>query len=62
MDNVFQERLWRSQKQTAFYVIKVAVHLHALSDWIDSFNDKRPHTALGRRSPDVSYGDRVMGK
>ena len=57
-DNVMIERLWRSLKYEC-------VLLHAFQDphearqrigvWFDFYNDKRPHQALGYRTPAVVY-------
>lgn len=61
MDNIFIERLWRSLKQEAVYLTEITDGFHArraISDWIDFYNEKRPHTALGRRTPDEAYGER----
>lgn len=62
LDNVFVERLWRSLKYEE-------VHLKAYTDgrearagidaWIAFYNDRRPHQALGYRTPmEVWRGDR----
>jgi putative transposase len=50
LDNIFVERLWRSLKYECVY-------LHAwetgseektgIRKWMDFYNEKRPHTALG---------------
>ena len=58
MDNVFIERLWRSLKYEAVY-------LHELSDgraarrvigqWMAFYNEQRPHSALGGRTPAQCY-------
>src|SRR3977135_1890785 len=57
-DNVFVERLWRSVKYEEGY-------LHAyetvsdvrvgLQRYFTFFNERRPHTALGRLTPDMMY-------
>ena len=59
MDNVFIERLWRSLKYEAVY-------LHDLTDgveaervircWIEFYNELRPHSSLGGRTPAEAYG------
>lgn len=59
MDNVFIERLWRSLKYEA-------IHLHDLSDgfeaervircWMEFYNEVRPHSSLGGRTPAEAYG------
>lgn len=58
LDNIFVERLWRSQKYEC-------VHLHAwetgseakagVRKWIEFYNHKRPHSALGGKPPAVVY-------
>ena len=55
MDNIFIERLWRSLKQEAVYLTEITNGFQArrvIRDWIDFYNEKRPHTALGQRTPD----------
>lgn len=59
LDNVFVERLWRSLKYEE-------VHLKADADgrearagigaWIAFYNDRRPHQALGYRTPMAVWG------
>ena len=63
VDNVFVERLWRSVK----YVKYEDVYLHAyetpaslragLTCYLQFYNGRRRHRALGRRTPDVVYFD-----
>ncbi|CAM4419400.1 Integrase catalytic domain-containing protein [Palleronia rufa] len=58
MDNIFIERLWRSLKQEAIYLTEITDGFHArrmIRDWIGFYNDKRPHTALERRTPREAY-------
>ena len=65
MDNIFIERLWRSLKQEAIYLTEITDGFHArrvIRDWIDFYNEKRPHTALGRRTPDEAYEGRETEK
>ena len=49
LDNVFIERLWRSLKCEA-------VHLRDIADWMRFYNDIRPHSSLGGRTPAEAYG------
>ena len=54
MDNVFIERLWRSLKYEDVYLKGYADghELHeGLADWIAFYNNRRPHQALGHRTP-----------
>ena len=63
MDNVFIERLWRSLKCEA-------IHLHDLSDgfeaervircWMEFYNELRPHSSLGGRTPAEAYAASVV--
>ena len=65
MDNIFIERLWRSLKQEAVYLTEITDGFQArrvIRDWIDFYNEKRPHTALGRRTPNEAYGGVEMEK
>lgn len=58
VDNVFVERLWRSVKYEHVYL-----HAHesvsdaraAIAQYLEFFNSKRPHSALGGRTPDTAY-------
>jgi putative transposase len=57
-DNVFVERLWRSVKYD-----EVSLHAYetvsdvrvGLQRYFTFFNERRPHTALGRLTPDMMY-------
>lgn len=61
LDNIFVERLWRSLKYECVY-------LHAwengseaktgIGKWMDFYNNKRPHAALGGKPPAVVYWQR----
>ena len=54
MDNVFIERLWRSLKHEDIYLKGYADgrEAHAgIGSWIDFYNGRRPHQALGGRTP-----------
>ncbi len=54
LDNIFIEQLWRSLKYEAVYLHELRDGLDAeriIGSWIDSYNDVRPHSALGGRTP-----------
>ena len=58
MDNVFIERLWRSIKYECVYLhaFETGSELRAgLSRWVGLYNERRPHSALGGRTPDEAY-------
>ena len=54
MDNIFVERLWRSLKHEDIYLKGYADGREAkagISSWISFYNRRRPHQALGGRTP-----------
>jgi putative transposase len=54
MDNVFIERLWRSLKHEDVYLKGYADGQEAkagIAEWIGFYNNRRPHQALGDRTP-----------
>ena len=58
MDNVFIERLWRSVKYERIYLFEHATLpalRGSLEGWFDSYNNWRPHEALGNLTPSVVY-------
>ena len=58
MDNVFIERLWRSLKYECVYLhaFETGSELRGgLTQWLGFYNERRPHTALGGRTPDEAY-------
>ena len=58
LDNVFIERLWRSLKYEAVYLHELAdgfVAQRVIDEWIEFYNDVRPHSALGGRAPSEAY-------
>ena len=64
MDNVFIERLWRSLKYEDIYLKGYADGREAragISAWIAFYNTRRPHQALGNRSPMAVWRDGVTG-
>jgi putative transposase len=57
-DNVFVERLWRSVKYEEVYLRAygtVAEARRLIGQYLDFFNQKRPHSSLGARTPDHAY-------
>ena len=60
MDNIFIERLWRSLKYEALYLQDIADGFAAqriIDDWMLFYNRERPHSALGKGTPDEAYGE-----
>ena len=60
LDNVFIERLWRSLKYEAVYLHELADGFEAqrvIGEWIDYYNEERPHSALAGRTPAEAYRD-----
>lgn len=58
VDNVFVERLWRSLKYEHVYLHayeSVAEARSKIATYLDAFNTERPHSSLGRRTPDMAY-------
>ena len=57
-DNIFIERLWRSLKYEAVYLHELRNGLDArriIGSWIDFYNEVRPHSSLGGRTPGDAY-------
>jgi len=57
-DNVFVERLWRSIKYEEVYLHayeSVSAAKAGVGRYLDFYNRRRPHTALGDRTPDEAY-------
>jgi putative transposase len=64
MDNVFIERLWRSLKYEDIYLKHYADGREAKAGifaWVDFYNTKRFHRALGNRTPMVVWCDGAAG-
>lgn len=58
LDNIFVERLWRSLKYECVYLHAWETGSEAkagVGKWIDFYNRKRPHSALGGKPPAVVY-------
>ena len=58
LDNIFIERLWRSLKYEAVYLRELADGRDAeriVGSWVNFYNELRPHSALGGRTPDEAY-------
>jgi len=60
VDNVFVERLWRSVKYEHVYLHaygSVTEAREQLAGYFQFYNEERPHSALGARTPDAAYFD-----
>jgi putative transposase len=58
MDNIFIERLWRSLKYEAVYLVEMTDGFHAervIGEWIEFYNSARPHSSLGGQTPEETY-------
>ena len=58
LDNVFIERLWRSLKYEAVYLNELEDGFEAqrvIARWIEFYNEVRPHSKLGGRTPEEVY-------
>ena len=58
LDNIFVERLWRSLKYECVYLHAWETGSEAKAGvgiWIEFYNRKRPHSALGGKPPAVVY-------
>ena len=62
-DNILVERLWRTVKYEEVYLKAYTNSLEvrkALREYFRSYNERRPHQALGYRTPaEVFYGQPV---
>ncbi|WP_036765586.1 integrase core domain-containing protein, partial [Paracoccus pantotrophus] len=55
MDNVFIERLWRSLKYECVFLNAFETGSEArngIGSWIAYYNERRPHSTFGGRTPD----------
>ena len=62
LDNIFVERLWRSLKYECVYLHAWETGSQArtgIGKWMDFYNCKRPHSALGGQPPAVVYWQRI---
>ncbi len=62
MDNIFIERLWRSLKYEAVYLVEMTDGFHAervIADWIGFYNTERPHSSFDGQTPDEVYAART---
>ena len=60
LDNVFIERLWRSLKYEAVYLHDLEDGFKAqrvIGEWMEFYNEQRPHSALAGRTPAEAYRD-----
>jgi putative transposase len=58
MDNVFIERLWRSLKYECVYLRDLETGSEAREEigiWMTYYNEDRPHSSLGDRTPAEAY-------
>lgn len=58
VDNIFIERLWRSLKYEEVYLKAyetVAEAIRGIGDYVDFYNEQRPHQSLARHTPNEVY-------
>ncbi len=58
MDNIFIERLWRSLKYECIYLHAFETGSETrqgIGRWVTHYNQDRPHSSLGDRTPDEAY-------
>ncbi|MDQ0291577.1 hypothetical protein J3R75_003684 [Oligosphaera ethanolica] len=63
-DIIFIERFWRSLKYEWMYLHSfdnVFSMKASLAEYIDAYNKRRPHEALGYRTPDECYTSAPCG-
>jgi putative transposase len=57
-DNVFVERLWKSVKYERVYLHaydSVTEARQSIMQYMDWYNRSRPHSSLGKKTPDEAY-------
>ena len=60
-DNVFVERLWRTIKYEEVYLRAYACVSEArvrIGRYLEFYNNRRPHSSLGERTPNQAYLNR----
>jgi putative transposase len=63
MDNIFIERLWRSLKYEAVYLVEMTDGFQAervIDEWVAFCNGTRPHSSLGGQTPNEVYGAEIL--
>ncbi len=63
MDNIFTERLWRTVKYENIYIksySNVAEARVGISEYIDFYNDERPHSSLNDLTPREVYFNKII--
>jgi putative transposase len=58
LDSVFVERRWRSVKYEQVYLHayeSVSEAKQQLASYFAFYNTRRPHSSLGKRTPDMTY-------
>lgn len=59
LDNIAIERFWRTLKYGEIYLKEYENTIEAvdgISNYIDKYNSRRPHSSLDDRTPDEAYG------
>jgi putative transposase len=63
LDNVYIERFWRSIKQEKIYITElesVKGAKQAIGEYIEFYNNRRPHQSLEYQTPDDIYNSRSI--
>jgi len=64
MDNIFIERLWRTLKYESIYLHELETGSQArevIGHWVGRYNDERPHSSLGDKTPTEAYFNLELG-